>query len=79
MGCPISRPVPTMLDRRAMIVRSAAGALKPNDPLGIANTRVDLFGERLHALMRDAATHLAQMTQVGGQPALTPEPPHSDE
>jgi len=65
MGRPISRPVPTMLDRSALIVRSAAGALKPNDLLGIANTRVDLFGEPLHAFMRDAATHLAQVTQVG--------------
>ncbi len=65
MGSPISRPVPTILDRSALILRSAAGALKPNDLLGIANTRVDLFGEPLHALMRDAATHLAQMTQVG--------------
>jgi choline dehydrogenase-like flavoprotein len=40
-------------------------ALKPNDLLGIANTRADLFGEPLHEFMRTAAHHLAVMTFVG--------------
>lgn len=40
-------------------------ALKPNDLLGIANSRVDLFGEPLHAFMKKAARKLATMTFVG--------------
>jgi choline dehydrogenase-like flavoprotein len=40
-------------------------ALKPNDLLGIANMRADLFGEPLHEFMRTAAKHLATMTFVG--------------
>jgi len=40
-------------------------ALKPNDLLGISNTRPDLFGEPLHAFLRNAAQHLATMTFVG--------------
>ena len=40
-------------------------ALKPNDLLGICNTRPDLFGERLHKFLRTAAQHLATMTFVG--------------
>lgn len=40
-------------------------ALKPNDLLGICNSRPDLFGERLHAFLRAAAQHLATMTLVG--------------
>ena len=40
-------------------------ALKPNDLLGICNTRPDLFGERLHEFLRTAAQHLATMTFVG--------------
>ncbi len=39
-------------------------ALKPNDLLGIANTRGDLFGAPLHAFMRDAARHLGNMTAI---------------
>jgi choline dehydrogenase-like flavoprotein len=40
-------------------------ALKPNDLLGIANTRPDLFGDPLHAFLRTAARHLATMTFMG--------------
>jgi choline dehydrogenase-like flavoprotein len=40
-------------------------ALKPNDLLGIADTRADLFGEPLHAFLRTAARHLATMAFVG--------------
>ncbi len=40
-------------------------ALKPNDLLGIGNSRADLFGESLHTFMRTAAQHLATMTLVG--------------
>lgn len=39
-------------------------AIKPNDLLGIANTRVELFGERLHEFMRHAAQHIAMMSAV---------------
>ena len=40
-------------------------ALKPNDLLGIADTRPDLFGEPLHAFLRTSARHLATMTFMG--------------
>jgi choline dehydrogenase-like flavoprotein len=40
-------------------------ALKPNDLLGIGNTRPELFGDPLHAFLRTAAHHLATMTFVG--------------
>ncbi len=39
-------------------------AIKPNDLLGIANTRADLFGPALHSFMRRAAHHLATMSAV---------------
>ena len=42
-----------------------ANALKPNDLLGIVNTRADLFGDGLHEFMHTAAKHLATMTFVG--------------
>jgi choline dehydrogenase-like flavoprotein len=42
-----------------------ANALKPNDLLGIGNSRPELFGEALHAFLRTAAKHLATMTFVG--------------
>jgi len=42
-----------------------ANALKPNDLLGVAGSRVDLFGEPLHAFMQQAAGHLAIMTYIG--------------
>jgi choline dehydrogenase-like flavoprotein len=42
-----------------------ANALKPNDVLGIANSRADLFGDDLHRFMRTAAKHLATMTFAG--------------
>lgn len=42
-----------------------ANALKPNDLLGIANSRPDLFGNDLHQFMRMAAKHLATMTFTG--------------
>jgi len=40
-------------------------ALKPNDLLGIGNSRVDLFGEPLHAFMKKASRKLATMTFCG--------------
>jgi choline dehydrogenase-like flavoprotein len=40
-------------------------ALKPNDLLGIANARVDLFGDALHSFFQSAARHLATMTLFG--------------
>jgi choline dehydrogenase-like flavoprotein len=40
-------------------------ALKPNDLLGIANSRPELFGRGLHEFLRTAATHLATMTFLG--------------
>ncbi len=42
-----------------------ANALKPNDLLGIANMRPELFGPALESFLRDAALHLATMTFVG--------------
>ena len=41
-----------------------AQAVKPNDLLGIANTRPDLFGNDLHAFMKNSAQHFASMTAV---------------
>ena len=40
-------------------------ALKPNDLLGIGNSRPDLFGQPLHDFLRKASHHLATMTFVG--------------
>ena len=39
-------------------------AVKPNDLLGIAISRPDLFGNDLHAFMKDSAQHFASMTGV---------------
>jgi choline dehydrogenase-like flavoprotein len=39
-------------------------AVKPNDLLGIATTRPDLFGNDLHAFMKKSARHFASMTGV---------------
>ncbi len=41
-----------------------ASAVKPNDLLGIATTRADLFGESLHDFMQDAARHFGTMVAV---------------
>ena len=41
-----------------------AQAVKPNDLLGIATTRADLFGDDLHEFMRRAARGFATMTAV---------------
>lgn len=41
-----------------------AQAVKPNDLLGIANSRPDLFGDDLHAFMKHAAHGFATMTAV---------------
>lgn len=38
-----------------------ASSLKPNDLIGIAMSRPDLFGQRLHAFMRDDAPRIAHM------------------
>lgn len=40
-------------------------ALKPNDLLGIGNSRPDLFGQPLHDFLVNAAKHLATMTLCG--------------
>jgi len=41
-----------------------ATAVKPNDLLGIATTRADLFGDPLHRFMQDAARHFGTMVAV---------------
>ena len=41
-----------------------ANAVKPNDLLGISNTRPDLFGNDLHDFMKNSAQHFATMTGV---------------
>ena len=40
-------------------------AMKPNDLLGVAASRPDLFGNPLHAFMKTASQHLATMSIVG--------------
>lgn len=45
-----------------------APSLKPNDIFGIAVTRAELFGDKLHGFMRDAAKHLANMVAMIEQP-----------
>lgn len=40
-------------------------AMKPNDLLGLSNTRADLFGAPLDAFLRTATRHLATMTFCG--------------
>ncbi len=42
-----------------------ANALKPNDLLGIANARPDLFGNALHKFLDTASKNLGTMTFVG--------------
>jgi choline dehydrogenase-like flavoprotein len=42
-----------------------ANAVKPNDLLGIANARADLFGAALEPFMREAAKHIGAMVFVG--------------
>jgi choline dehydrogenase-like flavoprotein len=44
---------------------AGASALKPNDLIGIANTRSDLFGSALHTFMKQAAHHINNMLPVG--------------
>ena len=39
-------------------------ATKPNDLLGIAMSRPDIYGAKLHAFMRDGARHLGSMVGV---------------
>lgn len=43
-----------------------APSMKPNDLLGIANTRADLFGAPLQAFMQRAVRHLAAMVGFAG-------------
>ena len=56
-------------DSRRGYVNSAqwliANALKPNDLLGLANVRTELFGAELERFLKTAAHHLATMTFVG--------------
>ncbi len=47
-----------------------APSMKPNDLLGIATTRPDLFGNDLHRFMRRATKHLASMAGFAGGIAL---------
>ena len=42
-----------------------ANAVKPNDLLGIANTRPDIYGAALRPFMIQAAKHIANMVNVG--------------
>ncbi len=42
-----------------------ANAMKPNDLLGIANSRADLYGEALEQFMQKAVRHMATMVAVG--------------
>lgn len=42
-----------------------ASALKPNDLVGIANTRADLFGQPLADFIRKGANHLAAIGMIG--------------
>ncbi len=42
-----------------------ANALKPNDLLGIANTRPDIIGESLQPFMQKAAKHMGNMVCIG--------------
>ncbi|MEM8659294.1 MAG: GMC family oxidoreductase [Pseudomonadota bacterium] len=42
-----------------------ANALKPNDLLGIANTRPDIYGTALETFMRDAGKRMGNMVFVG--------------
>lgn len=46
------------------ITWAIASALKPNDLLGIANARPDLYGASLHGFMRRAGKHLATMSAI---------------
>jgi choline dehydrogenase-like flavoprotein len=47
-------------------------AFKPNDLIGIATTRADLFGAPLHAFMARAAKHLGMINAIGeGAPLRT--------
>jgi choline dehydrogenase-like flavoprotein len=41
-----------------------ANAVKPNDLLGIANSRPDIFGEKLDGFMKEAARHFGTMVCV---------------
>jgi choline dehydrogenase-like flavoprotein len=42
-----------------------ANALKPNDLLGVVNSRPEIFGSALHGFVKEASQHLATMTLVG--------------
>lgn len=61
-------------DRRKGFLASSqwliANALKPNDLLGIGNSRPDLFGDALHKFLETASQHLATMTFVGENRSL---------
>lgn len=46
-----------------------APAMKPNDIFGVAFTRADLFGERLHRFLRDDARRLGSMVGFGADPS----------
>lgn len=47
-----------------------ANAVKPNDLLGIANSRPDIYGDALAPFMHDAAKHFGSMIAVGEDIAL---------
>jgi len=48
-----------------------ANAMKPNDLLGIANTRPDIYGAALDSFMQKAAKHMGNMVFVGEDLPLT--------
>jgi choline dehydrogenase-like flavoprotein len=49
---------------------AGASALKPNDLIGIANTRSDLFGAALQTFMMQAAQHINNILPVGETKSL---------
>ncbi len=46
-------------DKKGSVTWGLAPAVKPNDLIGIANTRPDLFGDALNAFLERAANHIA--------------------
>ena len=57
---------PARSDVRGDIQWQIAPSMKPNDLLGVANTRVDLFGKPLTAFMSEASHRIGFMAGFGG-------------
>ncbi|CAA9564682.1 MAG: Glucose-methanol-choline (GMC) oxidoreductase:NAD binding site [uncultured Thermomicrobiales bacterium] len=49
---------------------TGGSSVKPNDLIGVAMARVDLFGDALHAFIADASKHLTNMAWVGENRAM---------